>query len=76
MSEWIPVTEKLPAFDASVLVAEKGEKQPRIAWLTQIRELSSGKYVEFKSDGYDGYTDLNSVTHWQELPAMPDENGK
>jgi dipeptidyl aminopeptidase/acylaminoacyl peptidase len=62
--QWIPVTERLPDVDATVLVAI---------------ETPSGRHVSFLSrhrqDGFwthaDGDIDEINVTHWMPLPAPP-----
>ena len=65
MPRWIPVSERLPEVDATVLV---------------VIETPRGQHVSFlsrhKQDGFwthpDGDVDDINVTHWMPLPEPPE----
>lgn len=65
---WIPVSERLPKDDASVLAValiQSGDKNWR-----EVRLLSYIPSMGWGS-GYRTY----KVTHWQPLPPLPESEG-
>lgn len=74
MSKWISVKEKLPKYDKNVLVYFNEcytTEQKGLA----IAQLWPNKQWEISYNGLDGYdinSDVKTITHWQELPNLPD----
>lgn len=62
--EWIPVTERLPAFETErVLVMTKGDV------MLGYPKMDTDRYVRNRWVRYEG-----SVTHWMPIPDPPDED--
>jgi len=63
---WIPVTERMPEADSTVLVSwrygEGPEQVAAQAWYDRHGRFTTAGVVEFPN-----------VTHWQPLPAPPSE---
>lgn len=65
MSEWISITDSLPAPNKTVLVCRVGKTrhQPFFA-VRKNRELKPWEYI-------DGDTCHTRITHWLPIPDMP-----
>lgn len=68
---WIPVGEKLPASGTKVLVLQTGTIGTAIFIDTAWYDNS-----HWQNDNWHRDLDLNEVTHWRPLPAMPEGGGK
>lgn len=66
---WIPVTERLPDFEGSVLCMRKSYIHPGM----RHQEIM---YVDEHgfSNADDVYAEAGNVTHWMPLPAPPEED--
>lgn len=64
---WIPVTERLPEFDSEVLIITRGEVVYVAKHSSMIQQWRTIDGVYFNADRY------LYVTHWQPLPAPPEE---
>ena len=73
LKEWIPVEERLPEWDETVLVFNPiyhGSIRINIAYIEQIDKLGQGwNYM------YGGYLRYG-VTHWRPLPNPPTSKGR
>lgn len=72
MTEWIKVSERLPESCQYVLVHEKYEEVPMVAYLMDGLWQASFHYVECKGD-CKLLTNVQRqfVTHWMPLPQLP-----
>lgn len=70
MSEWLPVTERLPEHGGTVVCRTSG-RELRFARVMRVTTYADGTpATEFRWMGYpDGQIE---VTHWMELPEPPE----
>lgn len=67
-SMWHSVEEELPEFDKRVLICERVADKQRVF---------IGRRIQFSNGGWDwSQTTKESVTHWSELPSIPDTNNE
>ena len=73
MSEWIPVTDRLPNSDENVLVVVDWFG----TWTTMLGFLSpySGTWGVFDDGDHGAYRD-KPVSHWMPLPKPPQEENR
>lgn len=72
MSEWISVKDRLPEFQASVLIFTG--KSYRVCSLSSSGWSLSGSFheVDYPDDDWDwDLTFIANVTHWMPLPEAP-----
>lgn len=77
MSEWISVNDRLPEYGDSVLIAVPGEDCPVIGWINEVDGWKeSSEFIEVVGNAYlcrSIEDQITKVTHWKELPSMPDD---
>lgn len=70
--KWVPVTERLPEDNHDVLVLVSGKHKN----ITFENAYMIGAYLRFGGEGWfcDEYPDWDDpgVTHWMELPELPE----
>jgi hypothetical protein len=68
IARWIPVEERMPADSDEYLVIQEGYKGAIPA------DFRCGEFFTIRGYGYDSeIRELYGVTHWQPLPAAPEE---
>ena len=72
MSEWIPITERLPIDGQDVLIIERWNDTPIVACRNSRGDWFSDKsHIEINGDA--SLSDcIDGVTHWMPLPALPE----
>ena len=74
VSQWIPVSERMPEYGANALIVVDGETEAE----NQVFEFKSGKWSSggfFESNKDDGrYYYVREVKYWMPLPAAPEQN--
>lgn len=66
MSEWRPI-ETAPK-DGSTILVWNGQLVFDVWWWEE-----DGAWVDGATDAYDDYTQYTGLTHWQPLPAPPED---
>ena len=67
MSDWIPVSERLPDYDTPVLAVDGASRDIFVAWrMEDENDPERGEWLWWDNDGYGP-----SVTHWMPLPPIP-----
>ena len=66
---WIPVTERMPELEVSVLVLDRRGNMI----VRTLRRLVSDKEAVFRPDGL---APRKNITHWMPLPEPPEEGKK
>lgn len=68
---WIPVTERLPEYDARVLAFDMRAKNKYIGIWTREKDPDDGNDCWFDSAGW--WYAFDEITHWMPLPEPPKE---
>ena len=65
-SMWRSVEEELPEFDKRVLICER---------IADKQRVFIGRRIQYSNGGWSwSQSPKESVTHWRELPSLPDTN--
>ena len=67
---WIPVTERLPEYDARVLAFDMRAKNKYIGIWTREKDPDDGNDCWFDSAGW--WYAFDEITHWMPLPEPPE----
>ena len=67
---WIPVTERLPEYDARVLVADVRSENNYVGIWTLEKDPDDSSDCWFDSGGW--WSAFDEVTHWAPLPELPE----
>lgn len=70
-TRWIPVTERLPEYDARVLAFDMRAKNKYIGIWTREKDPDDGNDCWFDSAGW--WYAFDEITHWMPLPEPPKE---
>ena len=69
-TRWIPVAERLPEYDARVLVFDMRAKNKYIGIWTREKDPDDGNDCWFDSAGW--WYAFDEITHWMPLPEPPE----